>query len=128
MSKSFQFRLRTLLLAIVPVAVIAVPVGYFLRRPHPVPVSITVTVNGKPINGQVEFFPSDQATGHEVAEYTRMKATFLVLVYPGYYSIRISDFISAGMALDMTPSDSIVHVTRKGPNTFTFKITTLPNN
>jgi hypothetical protein len=57
-----QFCLRTLLLAFVPVAIVALPVGYWIRRPRPplaprpVPVSGTVTLDGVPLDGATVVF------------------------------------------------------------------------
>jgi hypothetical protein len=63
-----KFRVRTMLLAIVPVALIALAIGYYLQRPRPVPVSGTVTLDGKPLGEvSVQFQTSNygyDAKGH----------------------------------------------------------------
>jgi hypothetical protein len=65
--RRFQFGLRALMLAFVPVAIVALPFGWYLRRPGPprtVPVSGTITLDGAPLFGVVVFFhPVDHAVG-----------------------------------------------------------------
>ena len=65
-----KFRVRTMLLAIVPVALVAFAISYYLRQPRPAPVSGTVTLDGKPLSEvSVWFQPSDygyDAEGHYV--------------------------------------------------------------
>ncbi len=62
MARRFQFRLRTLLLAVVPVALIVLPLGHWVRlrppAPERVPVTGTVTLDGVPLEGAyVSFGP-----------------------------------------------------------------------
>src|SRR5260370_39915243 len=65
MDKPFQFRLRTLLLVVVPVAFIALPVGWYVQRPmppQPVTVSGTVTLDGAPLDdfAFIVFYPIER--------------------------------------------------------------------
>ncbi len=62
MATPCQFPLRTLLLAVVPVAAVVLPVGWHLRRPkppQPVPVSGFVTLDGVPLDGADVLFCND---------------------------------------------------------------------
>ena len=80
MAKPIQFSLRTLLLAIVPVAVVSLPLGWYIRRPGPrpppVPVSGTILLDGDLLIGaRVEFYPTDP-NGQIGAGLTEWNGTF----------------------------------------------------
>src|ERR1700761_7850233 len=62
-----QFPVRSMLLVVVPVALIALAVGHHLRQPRPVPVRGTVTLDGKPLSEVVVRFETSKlydAEGH----------------------------------------------------------------
>jgi hypothetical protein len=66
--RRFQFGLRPLLLAFLPVAIVALPLGYVLRRSTlmlPVPASGTVTLDGTPLRGAIVTFHPTLETGYE---------------------------------------------------------------
>jgi hypothetical protein len=140
MAKPFQFDLRTLLLAVVPVAIFALPVGMYLRRPQPVPVSGTVTLDGKPLRGARVAF-----NGREARSSTNAKGFFKLLtwngrsevdwVIPGSYKITVVNIRvmgKSGPRKNMLPeryasgdtSGLTAEVTRDGPNVFAFNLTT----
>jgi hypothetical protein len=134
------------MLAFVPVAIIALLAGWYLRQPKPVPVSGTVTLNGQPIDGaEVSFFPADPkgraATGM-TDKAGRVKLLTMIgsgavfdKVYPGSYRVtvvkvnrgtstrfgsslpdRYADLATSGLTAEV--------VTEDGPCVFTFNLVT----
>jgi hypothetical protein len=148
MPNPFQFRLRTLLLAFVPAAIIALRAGNYLRQPKPIPVDGTVTLDGLPINdAKVSFFPADKY-GREAKGVTDMAGRFELLTmlddgnvidkaYPGSYRVTVEKIRSYLVMLDrrtviphtdVAPYELMVEVTRGGPNDFAFHLTTVPED
>jgi hypothetical protein len=100
-----QFRLRTLLLVFVPVALVAWPLGNYLRQlgqPARLRVTGTVTRNGKPLKGaSIEFLAKDRddlaaegvtdAMGAFELHTILAGQTLLKGVMPGDYILTIRD-------------------------------------
>src|ERR1700704_4849510 len=128
MAKPFQFRLRTLLLAFMPMAVIALPIGYYLRMPRRVVVSGTVTLDGVPLDrAYILLRPvthmkiSQPIVGTDAAGKFRLGAmpgSYVVLVWneatnsPSHVTPkRYGDDSMSGLTAQVTPD---------GPNVFNF--------
>jgi hypothetical protein len=60
--RRFQFGLRALMLAFVPVAIVALPLGYYVRRPKPIPVRGSVTLDGARLDNAYVVFESTVET------------------------------------------------------------------
>jgi hypothetical protein len=154
MAKPFQFRLRTLLLAVVPVALITLPHGWYVRRPVPprtIPVSGIVTLDGQPLEfATVIFFPVDP-NGRAALGVTdsigrfwsqthiggRNKHKLVSGALPGFYRVtlersgRVDDWYPPKPPADVpekyTDVDTSgmgVEVTVGGPNVFALSLTT----
>jgi hypothetical protein len=138
MAKPFQFDLRTLLLAAVPVAVFSLVVGMYLRRPQPVPVSGLVTLDGKPLQSAKIAF-----NGATMIARTNTKGSFNLRTkvgrsvvdgaIPNSYRITVVKILDGkGPRKNTLPeryasedtSGLTAEVTRDGPNFFTFDLTT----
>jgi len=140
MAKPFQFRLRTLLLAFVPVAFVALLVGWGLRRPLPVPVSGTVTLNGKPLIGaQVTFFPIEpiDPSGRSAGGQTDGTGAFRLAsgAFQGSYGVAIVNGFNQPPAprgrvvpvrYQNTATSDLTAEVSSGPNDFTFNLTSVP--
>jgi hypothetical protein len=96
-----QFRLRSLLLAFVPVAVVALIVGRYLRSPLPVPVSGVVTLNGQPLDGATVMFFLIDSNGRAAVGTSDMTGRFQLQTYvsgstilpgalPGSYRVTVA--------------------------------------
>src|SRR5258708_277602 len=77
MASRFKFRLRTLLMAFVPIAIMALCFGYYLRLPRPLPASGTVTLDGVSLADAWVFFnPMDYMNVRPAAGMTDMTGVF----------------------------------------------------
>jgi len=99
MPKRFQFRLRSLLLAVVPVAFVALLIGWAMRRPRPIPVNGAVTHDGQPLIGaQVTFFPIDpiDPSGRVAGELTDSTGGFQLSsgAFPGSDGVAVVNWFS----------------------------------
>jgi hypothetical protein len=138
--RRFQFGLRSLFLTFVPVAIIALVVGWYLRRPQPVPVSGTVTQRGQPLYGvQVSFVPVDR-NGHAAYATTDPRGKFTLEdgvsssfgAMPGNYIVTVSTSKKKwpkrphipDRYTDDATSPLTAEVTLDGPNRFAFNLTT----
>jgi hypothetical protein len=146
MAKPFQFRLRTLLLAFVPVAVMALAVGWSLRRPRPIPVSGTVTLDGQPLAGcQITFRPIDpiDPSGRSPGGMTDSTGAFRLLslivrgkrlpgAFPGGYEVAVVNGRNVRVVpvryANAATSGLTAEVAKFGHNDFTFNLTTPPKN
>jgi hypothetical protein len=142
MAKPFQFRLRTLLLAFVPVAVVALLVGWNLRRPRPIPVSGTVTLDGKPLIGaQVTFFPIEpiDPSGRSAGGQTDGTGGFRLAsgAFQGSYGVSVINGFNQPPApigrivpvrYQNTATSGLAAEVTRGPNDFTFNLTSVPQN
>jgi len=90
MAKRFQFSLQTLLLAVVPVAVVALPVGYLVRRPiAPVPVAIIIFSDESILNNvTVTLYPVDKGPSVQAKSDWDSRTYFRLL--PGTYRVTVS--------------------------------------
>ncbi len=148
-----QFGLRTLFLAFVPVAIIALPAGYYLRRPvpaQPVPVSGTVMLDGVSLDGADVTFHSTAETGCPAWARSDVNGRFALKCWhrkptelgeppksgamSGSYLVIIQkrEAIRPRVTRPVTPeryasavtSGLTAKVTRDGPNVFAFNLTT----
>ncbi|HVC94805.1 MAG TPA: hypothetical protein VND64_13995 [Pirellulales bacterium] len=148
MAKPFELRLRTLRLTVVPVAVMALPLGYFfLQRPvAPVPVTGSVRLDGANCEWvRVVFIPV--SPGGKIGECTTgslgdfelktwIDDTSYPGLLPGSYAVLVEDISSNVMPegaipkryQDAATSGLSATVTRDGPNNFNFSLTYLPQN
>lgn len=133
-----QFRLRSLLLAFVPVAVIALMVGRYLRLPKRIPVSGIITQRGQPLYSvQVSFVPVDR-NGHAAYATTDPRGKFTLEdgvsscfgAMPGNYIVTVSTSKKKwpkrphipDRYTDDATSPLTAEVTVDGPNSFAFDL------
>src|SRR5207253_2712864 len=85
--RRFQFGLRALLLAFVPVALIALPLGYYLRHPWPpqtFAVTGTVTLDGVPLDDAlISFLPLNDMRKAAAAGTTDAAGKFALQTHMG---------------------------------------------
>jgi len=133
MTKRFQFRLRTLLLVVVPVLVVALPFGWYLRPEllRTVPVSGSVTLDGVPLDGAMISFATADSRARPAFGNTDKAGRFRLWTpirrlpvakgaLPGTYQVTIQKFVIRFR--NTTPL--MVQVTEDGPNDFAFNLTT----
>jgi hypothetical protein len=136
---SSQFSLRDLLLAFIPIALIALPLGHFVRRqglPRTVPVSGTVTLDGVPIDGVGVVFRPTTPNGLLASGETNTAGSFQLrtevvrqqrVVIPGavvgsYVVFVVPDWHHTPEQF-RTNSSPKTEITKTGPNNFAFKFT-----
>ncbi|HWB13555.1 MAG TPA: hypothetical protein VG826_30300 [Pirellulales bacterium] len=99
MSRRFQFSLRVLLVAVFSIAVVAIPVGYFIRlppAPRPpimVPTNGIVTLDGAPLADAMIAFYAD---GQGRSAGTDAAGSFALLAFPGSYKVAVIKTIETG--------------------------------
>jgi hypothetical protein len=134
MAKPFQFRLRTLLLVVVPVAVIALAVGWHLRQPEPlgsIPVSGSVTLDGAPLDGAMITFAVADRRGREAIGKTDTVGRFELRtpipglpaakgVLPGAYMVTAEKFVTG---FRNTTPIMVLIIADAGPQNFSFNLT-----
>jgi hypothetical protein len=139
--RRYQFSLRALLLVCVPVALAAMPLGYYLRRPRPpvlVPVTGTVTYKGQSIGrALITFHPRDldllSAFGFTdtAGAFTLQESKYynaLPGAAPGSYTVTVHELsIETSCPERYASPDSSplrAEVTKEGANHFAFQLTT----
>jgi hypothetical protein len=137
--RRFQFGLRALMLAFVPVAIVALPLGYYVRRPAPpqlVPASGTVMLDGEPIGGARVQFISTPPHGHKVVGFTATTGELSLrtvslhckagVVPRGSYKVAVvgTTAVIPRRYANVATSGLTAEVTADGPNVFTFNLVT----
>jgi hypothetical protein len=141
--RPIQFSLKLILLAFVPVAIVALLVGNYLRRPRPVPVPVTgnLTIDGMPAAGVLITFVPASADRHPATGLTDPTGSFKLRTaiggssfmdgaQPGSYVVTIIKAPAGGVSVLPTqfaaPStSSLTAEVHTGPaNIFTFDIVT----
>ena len=120
----------------VPVAAVALPLGYYLRRPRPpqfVAVSGIITLDGAPLHGAIVwFYPMEpggrsaaagrtDATGRFSLKTLRKNRYAISGALPGYYTVTV-----AGESPTYYSGRRTSPLTAKvgdGPNVFAFDLT-----
>jgi hypothetical protein len=99
MSRRFQFSLRTLLVAISSIAVVAIPIGYLIRLPPPpqppieVPTNGIVTLDDAPLaDANIAFY----ADGQGRSARTDAAGRFAIPAFPGSYKVAVRKTIETG--------------------------------
>jgi hypothetical protein len=129
------------MLAIVPLAVVSLAIGWYLRLPKPIPASGIVTQCGHPLYGmEVSFVPVDQ-NGSAAYATTDPRGKFILEdgvssslgAVPGNYIVTVANSSNKKSwpmrqpipesYTDKTTTPLTAEVTRDGPNFFTFDLT-----
>jgi hypothetical protein len=137
MAKPFQFRLRTLLLSVVPVAVLALPLGYLVRSSaRAVAVTGIMTLDGLPLDGAVVTFRSLDTRERVASGETDMAGQFRLItflgdgvyfnkVYAGSYAVTVSKMGDFPKQFGHEKTSALTAEVRgDAANVFTFNLTT----